>query len=212
LLWPIVPDRCAGLAGQAVTPFPRRVPESRRMRMLSTHLYEPLLRRIRGRPETGRWLRAMPVYRIHDLLDPHLSSRQGGRVNPPGSFPVLYAVADKEGCRPPMTSFPDDSGTVVAVFSVALSRVLDLADPELRRRLGVPLRELLNPDEPRVCQAIGVAAYNEGFEGVVYPRPLNPKCKNLAIYSDRISSDNIQLLELRSPGGMSTLFRTGTSE
>ena len=49
-------------------------------------------------------------------------------------------------------------------------------------------------------QAIGVAAYNEGFEGVIYPRPLNPKCRNLAIFSDRITSGNIQLLELRTPG------------
>jgi RES domain-containing protein len=154
----------------------------------------------------------MPAQRIHDLLDPHLSSRQGGRVNPPGSFPVLYAVPDAEDCRPPLTSFSDDSGMVVAVFSVVLSRVLDLADPELRRRLGVPLREILNPDQPRICQAIGVAAYNEGFEGVIYPRPLNPKCRNLAIFSDRISSDNIQLLELRNPVGASAPIRPCSPE
>jgi len=150
----------------------------------------------------------MPVHRIHDLLDPHVSSRKGGRVNPPGSFPVLYAVADQEGCRPLPSSFPaDEPEPVIAVFSVSLSRVLDLADPDIRRRLNVPLEELLNAEEARVCQAIGVAAYNEGFEGVIYPRPLNPKCRNLAIFSDRISSDNIQLLELRTPRGASSPVR-----
>jgi RES domain-containing protein len=154
-----------------------------------------------GRSETGRWLRAMPAHRIRDLLDPHLSTRQGGRVNPPGSFPVLYAVADEAGCRPPLVGYAsEEPETVVAVFSVSLTRVLDLADPGVRRELGVTLRNLLDGDEPRISQAIGVAAYNEGFEGVIYPRPLNPKCRNLAIFSDRISSENIQLLELRTPG------------
>src|SRR5437016_11139746 len=115
------------------------------MTKLSINLYEPLLRRIAGRPENGRWLRAMPAPRIRDLLDPHLSSRRGGRVNPPGSFPVLYAVADEEPCRPPLVSLArDEPETVIAVFSVSLSRVLDLVDPETRRRLAVPLRELLN--------------------------------------------------------------------
>jgi RES domain-containing protein len=171
------------------------------MTTVSTNLFGPILRRIPGRTESGRWLRAMPAHRIRDLLDPHLSSRRGGRVNPPGSFPVLYAVADEAGCRPPLAGFVlEEPETVVAVFSVALTRVLDLSDPGIRRELGVTLRDLLDGDEARIFQAIGVAAYNEGFEGVIYPRPLNPKCRNLAIFSERISSENIQLLELRSPG------------
>jgi RES domain-containing protein len=166
----------------------------------STNLFSPLLHRIKGRAESGQWLRAMPAPRIRDLLDPHLSTRRGGRVNPPGSFPVLYAMADEDGCRPPLLSLPDgEAETVIAVFSVSLSRVLDLADPALRRRLGVSLQDLLSSDEARVSQAIGVAAYNEGFEAVIYPRPMNPKCRNLAIFSDRISSENIRLLELRTP-------------
>jgi RES domain-containing protein len=178
------------------------------MTSLSTNLYAPLLRRIRGRPESGRWLRAMPAHRIRDLLDPHLSSRNGGRVNPPGSFPVLYAVSDEDGCRPPPPfALDDEPETVIAVFSVTLSSVLDLTEPEIRRRLGVGLKDLVNGDEARVSQAIGVAAYNEGFEGVIYPRPLNPKCRNLAIFSDRISSQNIQLLELRTPQGTTAPFR-----
>jgi RES domain-containing protein len=171
------------------------------MTTVSHNLFEPILRRLPGRSETGRWLRAMPAPRIRDLLDPHLSTRRGGRVNPPGSFPVLYAVADEAGCRPPLAGLAaDEPETVIAVFSVSLTRILDLSDPEVRRELGVTLRDLLDGDEARLSQAIGVAAYNEGFEGVIYPRPLNPKCRNLAIFSERISSENIQLLELRTPG------------
>jgi len=166
------------------------------MRTLSTNLFGPLLHRMPGRAENGRWLRAMPAHRIRDL-----SSRRGGRVNPPGSFPVLYAVADEAGCRPPLAGFAsEEPETVVAVFSVALTRVLDVANPGVRRGLGVTLRDLLDGSESRIFQAIGVAAYNEGFEGVVYPRPLNQKCRNLAIFSEKISSENIHLLELRTPG------------
>ena len=121
-------------------------------------------------------------------------------MNPPGSFPVLYAVADDEGCLPLLGVREDEPETVIAVFSVSLSRVLDLADPAIRRRLGITLKDLSSADEPGISQAIGIAAYNEGFEGVIYPRPLNPRCRNLAIFSDRITSGNIQLLELRTPG------------
>jgi RES domain-containing protein len=143
----------------------------------------------------------MPAGRIRDLLDPYSESIRGGRVNPPGSFPVLYAVADEDGCRPALAAVGlAEPETVIAVFSVSLSRVLDLADPSVRRKLAVTVKELAEPELTRVSQSIGVAAYNEGFEGVIYPRPLNPKCRNLAIFSDRITSGNIQLLELRTPG------------
>jgi hypothetical protein len=164
-------------------------------------LFSVVLKSLPGRPESGRWLRAMPAGRLRDLLDPYSESVRGGRVNPPGSFPVLYAVADEDGCRPALAAVGlDEPETVIAVFSVSLSRVLDLADGSIRRMLGVTVRDLANGEESRVSQSIGVAAYNEGFEGVIYPRPLNPKCRNLAIFSDRITSGNIQLLELRTPG------------
>jgi len=164
-------------------------------------LFSSVLRRFTGRAESGRWLRAMPAGRIRDLLDPYSESLKGGRVNPPGSFPVLYAVADEDGWRPALAAVGlDEPETVIAVFSVSLTRVLDLADPSVRRTLGVTVSDLTNVEESRVSQSIGVAAYNEGFEGVIYPRPFNPKCRNLAIFSDRITSGNIQLLELRTPG------------
>ena len=166
----------------------------------STNIFSPLLKGVRGRVETGRWLRAMPTHRIRDLLDPYSESIRGGRMNPPGSFPVLYAVADDEGCLPLLGVREDEPETVIAVFSVALSRVLDLAESATRRRLGITVKDLSSADEPGISQAIGIAAYNEGFEGVIYPRPLNPRCRNLAIFSDRITSGNIQLLELRTPG------------
>lgn len=143
----------------------------------------------------------MPAHRIRDLLDPYSESMRGGRVNPPGSFPVLYAVSDDDGCRPMVPgSDGEEPETVIAVFSVTLSRVLDLFDPMIRRRLGISVRDLAGGDESTISQAIGIAAYNEGFEAVIYPRPLNPRCRNMAIFSDRITSNNIQLLELRTPG------------
>ena len=70
----------------------------------ATDLFSVVLKSLPGRPESGRWLRAMPAGRIRDLLDPYSESVRGGRVNPPGSFPVLYAVADEDGCRPALAA------------------------------------------------------------------------------------------------------------
>ncbi len=166
----------------------------------SPRLFSPALCAISGRRESGRWLRAMPADRAHDLLDPfNGESSRGGRVNPPGSFPVLYAAEDQPGCRPIYgclcSGIPD---AVIAVFHVSLSCVLDLTEPDLRRRLGITVRDLTDSSDPRIAHAVGVAAYNDGFDGIIYPRPWKPKCRNLAVFADRITSADISLLELRS--------------
>src|SRR5262245_47483611 len=121
--------------GRASRRFPEAVPTgSEPMIRSAADLFTVVLRTFPGRTETGRWLRAMPAGRIRDLLDPYSESLKGGRVNPPGSFPVLYAVADEDGCRPALAAVGlDEPETVIAVFSVSLSRVLDLADPSVRR-------------------------------------------------------------------------------
>jgi RES domain-containing protein len=156
-----------------------------------------------GRPQNGRWLRAMPAHKVHELLDPDENSTRGGRINPPGSFRVLYAAEDEEGCRPRILECLDDSaGTVVAIFETSLSRILDLTDAWVRRKLGVSVRDLSNGDDPRIAQALGIAAYNEGFEGVIYPRPSRPKCRNLAIFTDRVTSDNIRLIDILCPAAV----------
>ena len=170
------------------------------MSLTSPRLFVHKLSQIEGRAENGRWLRAMPSDKVNELLDPAGNCERGGRINPPGSFRVLYATEDEAGCRPRILECLDDSpGAVVAVFEAYLSKVLDLACSATRRKLGVSVRDLANGDDPRIAQAIGISAYNAGFEAIIYPRPSRPKCRNLAIFTDRVSSENIRLIEILSP-------------
>ena len=170
------------------------------MSVSSPRLFIHKLSSVEGRPENGRWLRAMPAEKVNELLDPEGNCARGGRINPPGSFRVLYATEDETGCRPRILDCLNDSqGVVVVVFEAYLANVLDLACAPNRRKLGVSVRDLANGDDPRIAQAIGISAYNEGFEGIIYPRPSRPKCRNLAIFTDRVSSENIRLIEIISP-------------
>lgn len=151
------------------------------------------LRRVRGRPESGEWLRIVLLDHEQELASILRLMERGGRFNPPGKFPVLHAVEDDDGRRAEMLEWireeqRPDSVRAVVVLKVKLERVLDLAQAKTRKALGVTLRELnLVPDSPAGRQ-IGAAAYEAGFEGIIYPRPLKPGSRNLALFMDRITA------------------------
>ncbi len=151
------------------------------------------LQAVRGRPETGAWLRAVRLDQEQELQSILGLMMRGGRFNPPGQFPILHAVEDDERCRERMLQWireepvPDCSMAVI-VLKVRLHRVLDLAHGATRRALGITLRDLNNPRLAQAAQQIGAAAHDAGFEGIIYPRPLKPKQRNLALFMDRISA------------------------
>jgi len=76
----------------------------------------------------------------------------------------------------------------VVVLRVKLGRVLDLAQRSTRRTLGITLRQLNGPPASTAGQQIGAAAYEAGFEGIIYPRPLKPDRRNLALFMDRVTA------------------------
>jgi len=149
------------------------------------------LRRLKGRPESGDWLRAVHLDHHQELESILMLMQRGGRFNPPGRFPVLHAAEDDERCREGMLAWireeqaPDRIRAVV-VLKVKLARVLDLAQPSTRRALGVTLRQLNGQEDSPAGQQIGAAAYEAGFEGIIYPRPLKPRRRNLALFMDRV--------------------------
>ena len=151
------------------------------------------LQLVRGRPETGAWLRAVKLDQEQELQSILGLMARGGRFNPPGEFPILHAAEDDERSRERMLRWiqeeqePDGTMAVI-VLKVKLSRVLDLASGATRRRLGITLRELNNPRLSRAGQQIGAAAHDAGFEGIIYPRPLKPNQRNLALFMDRINA------------------------
>jgi RES domain-containing protein len=151
------------------------------------------LKLVRGRPESGAWLRAVKLDQEQELQSILGLMARGGRFNPPGQFPILHAAEDDERCRERMLRWireeqePDGTMAVI-VLKVKLQRVLDLTSGATRRRLGITLRALNSSRSSKAGQQIGAAAHDAGFEGIIYPRPFKPTRRNLALFMDRISA------------------------
>jgi RES domain-containing protein len=157
------------------------------------------LKLVRGRPETGAWLRAVRLDQEQELQSILGLMARGGRFNPPGEFPILHAAEDDERCRERMLRWireeqEPDGVMAVIVLKVKLQRVLDLTSGATRRRLGITLRELNNSRTSKAGQQIGSAAHDAGFEGIIYPRPLKPTRRNLALFMDRINAKKSGIL------------------
>lgn len=102
----------------------------------------------------------------------------GGRYNPPGSHPTLYLCTTRECVVAEASHAAERQALAIADllprefyrYCVDLSRVLDLTDEPTRRVLAVDLPELTG--DWKTTQAIGLAAYEEGFHGILSPSAL----------------------------------------
>jgi RES domain-containing protein len=117
---------------------------------------------------------------------------QGGRWNPPNSFPVLYlspredAViaefyrrAEREG-RPPEDLLPRK----LCRYNVRLEAVLDLTEGSALRQTGLTATDISSYDMSR-CQTVGHAAYYVGLEGLLAPSATGVG-QALALFFDRM--------------------------
>ena len=125
-------------------------------------------------PWSGRVLRHhAPRY---GALDGEGARAHGGRWNPPGSFPVVYTAIDRDTVDRELARLAGRAALPIeallprrlATIEVSLNRVLDLTDATVRRRLGIRAGDLVADDWART-QAIGQAAHDAGFEGVLAP-------------------------------------------
>ena len=163
-----------------------------------TNPFRQKLRRLKGRPESGDWLRAVHLDHDQELHSILALMQRGGRFNPPGRFPVLHAAEDDDRCRAGMLEWIREEQTpdrirAVVVLKVKLARVLDLAQKATRRALGVTIRQLNGRDDSPTGRQIGAAAYEAGFEGIIYPRPMKPSRRNLALFMDRVVAKKNQV-------------------
>lgn len=100
----------------------------------------------------------------------------GGRWNPPASFPVLYTspsvdVAMAEVVRKAKRAgfAPEDlMPRRLVTYEIDLQRVLDLSGERNRELTGFSF-EVVTDDDVRICQAIGEAAHYIGLEAVLAP-------------------------------------------
>ena len=97
----------------------------------------------------------------------------GGRFNPPGSFPTLYLCETRPCVVAELTR--KGARQVVGVegllprmlyrYEFDLHRALDLTDPDTRAQLGITTDELV-ADGWTVCQQLGTEAYAVGDQGI----------------------------------------------
>ena len=161
------------------------------------------IRAIPGRPETGRWLHLTFVDPVSGAIEMMELLEHGGRLHPPRGFPVAYFSEDTEGCRLELGRWLKDEPEsetryAVLVAEMCLPRVLDLDDPGIRREVGLSLADLASPSDMTLSQTVGKAAYQAGFRGILYPRPLSKGGLNLAAFCDRNTSEEISIVGARS--------------
>jgi RES domain-containing protein len=143
----------------------------------------------------------MVVYRHTAPAYPPLSGdgarRQGGRWNPPDSYPVVYtalevATVDRELFR--ATRRNGMTGAMIGprrlvTIRVRLSRVLDLTSEPVRAALGVSEADL-TADDPVVPRAIGETAHHLGYEAILAPSAAG-KGYVLAIFLGNRAADSV---------------------
>lgn len=75
----------------------------------------------------------------------------------------------------------------IGAIQVKLTRVLDLTDPAVLKRLGAHVRDLTHPTDYSLTQKIAAAARAVGFEAILYPPVVASPGHNWAVFSDRLS-------------------------
>lgn len=162
-------------------------------------VYSTLMKRVIGRVEKGRWLQTILADPCSGAVELIELREQGGRFNPPQSFPMTYMIEDRKPSRNVIrrwvrASSDSDSRFVTLVVEIQLTKVVDLCDEAVRKTLGLSLAVLASTEDMSLTQSIGVAAHRAEFEGIVYPRALGKGARNLGLFSDRVSAQEISIV------------------
>ena len=101
----------------------------------------------------------------------------GGRYNPPGSFPTVYLCSTRACTVAELTRQTTQQGLRIAdrlprelwdVSTVESAVLLDLADPATLRHLSLTHSDLVR-DDLQTTQRIGQAAYDTAYQAVRGP-------------------------------------------
>jgi RES domain-containing protein len=158
----------------------------------------------RAMPWAGEVFRsAAPKYAgTRDMTTGLGSARAGGRWNPAGSFPTIYASLEPE------TAMSESLATfryygwalhsalprLFRALHAELACVLDLRELPRRhplhgwieRALQEDWRVLQSRGWESTSQAVGRAAYTAGLEGLLVPSHASPEGGNLVAFPDRL--------------------------
>jgi RES domain-containing protein len=137
-----------------------------------------------------------------DFLTGKGSGQHGGRWNPPSSFPCVYLSESLDTALKEVKGWADyyrlpAESALPRVFSAVeahLSELLDLSDGTIRQRLQVSLERMLGEDwreindrgKDALTQAIGRAALQAGFEGLLVASAQDRNGRNLVVFPEKL--------------------------
>jgi RES domain-containing protein len=125
-------------------------------------------------PFSGQgWRHLAPRY---EPLSGEGARLHGGRFNPPGSFPVLYLCQSRPCVVAELRRLGERQAIgvegllprVLYRYEIALDRVLDLTDHDVRAQVGLGPDVLTGPDWI-ACQELGSTLHALGAQGVNSP-------------------------------------------
>jgi RES domain-containing protein len=119
------------------------------------------------------WRQLSPRY---DPLSGEGARLNGGRFNPAGSFPVLYACQSRPCAVAELKRLGERQAIgvqellprVLYRYEIDLERILDLTNDEVLAQIGLGLDLLTGPDWT-VCQELGSTAHALGAQGINSP-------------------------------------------
>ena len=136
---------------------------------------------------------------------------QGGRFNPPNSFPVLYlcetrpcvvAELERQGARH-VVGVDGLLPRVLYRYEFALDRVLDLTDPATCEHVGVTTRELTGDDLSR-CREIGTQAHDSGDQAIRTPSATGVD-NVLVVFPESLGASLLDLVPVEQWAGVEDL-------
>src|SRR5258708_28895880 len=108
----------------------------------------------------------------------------GARYNLRNYFGALYTSLELTTAQAEVRRYftiPPDCGFVTAALTLQLSRVVDLTDKKLLRKVRIPGSRLTS-DDYAVCQEFGWRACESGIEALLLPSPAVPHATNLLLF------------------------------
>jgi RES domain-containing protein len=133
------------------------------------------------------------------------SQLHGGRWNPKGSFPTVYLCDSADAAlaeylaRARRMNIPDYKSLpmVMVGVKVRVARLLDLTDPEIMAQCNTFLRtekthwRSIQAKREAVSQALGRAAQEICFTGLITPSQAFPTGKNIVIFRRKLAKTDI---------------------
>lgn len=151
-------------------------------------------------PDLPRVSRSAVVFRVVqrgvDPLGTTGSLKVGGRFNPPNAFGALYTSFEEATALQEVATglrlrgvdpkqFPEGAYWSYEL-EVRLEAVLDLTDPDVLQKIGLPQGSLTRTDV-NATRGIAAQAREQGYEALLVPSAASPDAKNLVIFLDKLS-------------------------